>query len=66
MPYPSALSLSQKRRTAAFCLHMKPTLENVRDLVPPVLTQHIGISRDAFGYVGALLAGEELDSTRPI
>jgi indole-3-acetate monooxygenase len=24
------------------------------------LTQHIGVGRDAFGYVGALLAGEAL------
>lgn len=36
-----------------------PLQRRLRDI--HALTQHIGVSRDAFEYVGALLAGEELD-----
>jgi alkylation response protein AidB-like acyl-CoA dehydrogenase len=41
-----------------------PLQRRLRDI--HALTQHIGVSRDAFGYVGTLLAGEEPDSRRPI
>jgi hypothetical protein len=36
----------------------------LRDL--RTLTQHIGVSREAFGFVGAILAGEEIDPQRPL
>ena len=41
-----------------------PLQRRLRDI--HALTQHIGVSRDAFGFVGTLLAGEELDPRRPI
>jgi alkylation response protein AidB-like acyl-CoA dehydrogenase len=41
-----------------------PLQRRLRDI--HTLTQHIGISRDAFGQVGALLAGEEVDPLRPL
>jgi alkylation response protein AidB-like acyl-CoA dehydrogenase len=41
-----------------------PLQRRLRDI--HALTQHIGVSRDAFGYVGTVLAGEEPDPRRPI
>jgi len=41
-----------------------PLQRRLRDI--HTLTQHIGISRDAFGQVGALLAGEEVHPLRPL
>jgi alkylation response protein AidB-like acyl-CoA dehydrogenase len=41
-----------------------PLQRRLRDI--HALTQHIGVSRDAFGYVGTLLSGEEPDPGRPI
>ena len=40
-----------------------PLQRRLRDV--HVQGQHIGVSRDAFGYVGALLAGEALDPRLP-
>ncbi|MBV9172050.1 MAG: acyl-CoA dehydrogenase, partial [Chloroflexi bacterium] len=41
-----------------------PLQRRLRDI--HALTQHIGVSRDAFAHVGALLAGEELDPRLPL
>jgi alkylation response protein AidB-like acyl-CoA dehydrogenase len=41
-----------------------PLQRRLRDI--HALTQHIGVSRDAFGFVGTLLSGEELDPQRPL
>ncbi|MBV9355159.1 MAG: acyl-CoA dehydrogenase, partial [Chloroflexi bacterium] len=41
-----------------------PLQRRLRDI--HALTQHIGVGRDAFTFVGALLAGEELDPRLPL
>lgn len=41
-----------------------PLQRRLRDI--HAQTQHIGVSRDAFQYVGALIAGEELDPRLPL
>jgi alkylation response protein AidB-like acyl-CoA dehydrogenase len=43
---------------------VSPLQRRLRDV--HALTQHIGVGREAFAFVGALLSGEELDPLRPI
>jgi alkylation response protein AidB-like acyl-CoA dehydrogenase len=41
-----------------------PLQRRLRDI--HALTQHIGVSRDAFGFVGTVLSGEEPEPGRPV